>query len=229
MKKQLLLSRSLFGCLLLSLATPALPQKAQVVTIGYFPTTVISIDVPGAGTGALQGTVAIGVDAAGDVAGTYIDSMGADHGFVCLANGTIDTINVTGAGAGAGQGTVVTGIDSVGNIVGYYIPANGQVSGFVRATDGTINTIVVFIPTFAYGINSLGAVTGWVGGGSYAGFVLDPGSAGTLFYDSSGDETYGIAINTAGTVSGMYLDASHLSHGFVRSADGTTVTNFDPP
>ena len=94
----------------------------------------------------LQGTAAVGVDAAGDVAGTYIDSAKVRHGFVRAANGTITTFDAPGAGTNTGtqsksQGTVVTSMDSAGDVAGYYIDANIHHHGFIRTAGGTLTTI----------------------------------------------------------------------------------------
>jgi hypothetical protein len=39
--------------------------------------------------------------------------------------------------------------------------------------------------------------------------------------NGAGQGTVGSGINTAGDIAGYYLDASTVSHGFVRAADGT--------
>jgi hypothetical protein len=45
---------------------------------------------------------------------------------------------------------------------------------------------------------------------------------------SNGNGTIPIGLNSQGTVTGWYFDASHVGHGFLRSADGT-ITTFDAP
>jgi hypothetical protein len=35
-------------------------------------------------------------------------------------------------------------------------------------------------------------------------------------------------MNDSGTITGYYIDANNIFHGFVRAADGT-ITTFDPP
>jgi len=45
---------------------------------------------------------------------------------------------------------------------------------------------------------------------------------------SADQGTFGLGINTSGVISGEYLDANNVFHGFVRAADGT-LTSFDPP
>ena len=37
-----------------------------------------------------------------------------------------------------------------------------------------------------------------------------------------------LAINPAGTIPGQYIDASNVSHGYVRTSDGG-ITTFDAP
>ena len=66
----------------------------------------------GAGTGANQGTFAIGINTGGKIAGYYVDAGNASHGFVRTAAGVITAFNVTGAGAGANQGTFAAGINT---------------------------------------------------------------------------------------------------------------------
>jgi hypothetical protein len=80
------------------LASSQLPRAAAAQ--GTPGVTVF--DVTGAGTGMLQGTVAIGVDAAGDVVGEYFDKNDAAHGYVRSASGTVSTFDAPGAGSGSG-------------------------------------------------------------------------------------------------------------------------------
>jgi hypothetical protein len=223
---------------LLAFAAPALSQKAQSGTSGHFPTIVFTIDVPGAGTGALQGTYVKGIDTAGDVAGSYIDSNGAYHGFVLPAKGTFTTFDVANAGTGAGQGTFVTDVSPAGNISGYYIASGAFLipQAFVRATDGAIAPFEITSDrTTALGINSVGTATGVtfmpdgfvrLSDATITTFSVPiPGQTGPYaFYG-----TAGIAINAAGMIAGRYMDNNYISHGYVRSADGTTFTTFDPP
>jgi hypothetical protein len=55
--------------------------------------------------------------------------------------------------------------------------------------------------------------------------TVDAPGAGTGFRQG----TYGSGgINPAGAFSGYYVDASHVSHGFLRARDGT-ISTFDVP
>jgi hypothetical protein len=224
-RKLCLLAGSLLGCLVLAFSAPA-------VAGGTFTT----FDVSGAGTGALQGTFVKGIDAAGDVAGSYVDASGTSHGFVRAASGTITTFDVPGATTGKKQGTFVATIDPAGDIAGYYT-ASTQVCGFVRAANGTISTFAATTEvwqgegTEVSSISSVGAITGEDQLQSDA-FVRSSSGTITSFgipapgghYNYS---TAGIAINTAGVIAGKYVDNSGVSHGFVRSAAGA-ITTFDP-
>jgi hypothetical protein len=200
MKNRVLRSGFLFGGLLLALATSALPQGTSSFT---------TFEVPAAGTGALQGTTVIGIDTAGDVAGTYIDANSVYHGFVRAANGVITTFDAPGAGMTKGLGTLVLAMDTVGDVTGYYSAAPyGLTHGFVRTANGVITSFDATTSggnTAATGINSLGAVTG----NSYGpgGFVRSAGGAISTFAipvpgQSYSYSTAGIAINTAGVVAG---------------------------
>jgi len=60
-------------CLLFAMGTPA--QQG----IDDSKPTFIEFEAPGAGTGALQGTLGFGMNTAGSIAGSYIDSSGVYH------------------------------------------------------------------------------------------------------------------------------------------------------
>jgi uncharacterized membrane protein len=81
-----------------------------------------TIDVPGA----VKGTVANGINASGQIVGTYQDSVGF-HGFELTTKGIFITIDVPGAIAGT---TEAFGINSQGQISGFFTDSLG-VHGFV--------------------------------------------------------------------------------------------------
>jgi hypothetical protein len=149
------LSGTLLSCLLV-FALPALSQGTGTFT---------NITAPAAGTGSLQGTAVVGIDTAGDVAGTYIDAAGTSHGLLYSAAGTLTVIDVTGAITGKNMGTFATVINTAGEIAGYYTAVD-QNYGFVRAVDGTISTFAFATGgwqgegTEIFGINSGGTVIG---------------------------------------------------------------------
>ncbi len=99
---------------------------------------ITTFDVPGAGTGAFQGTLAANINKPGAIDGSYIDVSDVAHGFVRAADGAITTFDVPGAGTGAFQGTFPLGINEPGTITGYYIDNNDVIHGFLRTrTHGT--------------------------------------------------------------------------------------------
>jgi|CZKL01.1.fsa_nt_gi hypothetical protein len=165
---------------------------------------IIAYDVPGAGTGAWQGTIGIGINSNGAITGVYVDANNAAHGFLRTPEGKFTIFDAPGVGTGLGpcpiyywdygfQGTYPFGMNREGVIPGYFLDANNVYHGFLRRPDGKITTFEV-----------PGAGTG-------------PGQ-GTVFGD----------INPSGTVAGYYMDAASVSHGFLRSPDGR-FTKFDVP
>src|SRR5271157_5365536 len=209
--------------------------------------TFTTFDAPGAGTGAYEGTAPFGINAAGDIAGTYSVAGNVAHGFVRAADGTITEFDAPGAGTGNKQGTFPISINTAGAIAGYYSDATDVYHGFVRAANGMITE---FDPpgvgmgghagTIPTSINTAGAVTGGYTDAShvYHGFVRAadgmitefdaPGAGCAGSYKGFGSGTEPISINTAGAIAGNYTDASCVRHGFVRAANGT-ITSFDAP
>jgi len=105
--------------------------------------TFTEFDVPGAGTGAGQGTNISGINPAGTIVGFYVDLSGVNHGYVRAKDGTITTFDVPGAGTGSGQGTVVASINTPGDFDGWYIDGSGVAHGFLRSKHGGITTFDV--------------------------------------------------------------------------------------
>ncbi len=216
--------------------------------------TVTPINAPLAGTGATQGTFALNIDPTGSyVTGMYADSSNVYHGFLFqTANDTLTTIDVSGAGTTGHRGTIALGVNSAGTVVGTYITGSytdgtSYYYGFAQTLDGTVTTIEAPDAgtgnkdgTVAMGINASGEITGLFFATKQVpfGFVRD--TAGTLTefgVDCQGTSvtadcyaTVPASIDAAGDVTGTArsgLTASSVSHGFVRTADGT-ITTFDP-
>ena len=105
-----------------------------------------TFDAPGAGTGFAQGTFALNINPAGEIAGEYHDASNVCHGFVRAPDGTITTFDAPGAGTGSGQGTfpsTVVCLNPAGPISGATIDNSNVYHGFVRAPNGTITTFDV--------------------------------------------------------------------------------------
>ncbi len=117
-------------CLFFAVGTPA---QQETTEIDSSKPKFTEFEAPGAGTGPLQGTVGLGINTAGTIAGSYIDSSGVFHGFVRAAKGTITGFDASGA-----QRTLGWGINTAGVITGAYEDTSGVYHGFVRAANGTI-------------------------------------------------------------------------------------------
>jgi hypothetical protein len=109
---------------------------------------------------------------------------------------TFTSFNAPGAGTGAGQGTLAVGINSA---------SSASVVG-------------------AY-IDSKGAYHGFVRSGS--GTITDFNAPGAGTGAGQGTNLAGLSgINTAGTITGPYVDSKGLFHGYIRSTTGKfTILN----
>ena len=222
----------------------ASPQTAG----GSSSYTITSYDAPGADTTAEHGTVGIAIDAAGDIAGLYLDSNGATHGFERAASGAITDFDPPGAGTASTQGTFALSIDPGGNyITGMYADSGNSYHGYVRAANGTITDFDVsgagtggHRGTIPLSVNTGGVIAGIYTTGTslsgttfYHGFMRAANGTITTF-DAPGagtntaQGTAPSAINASGTITGTYADSSGVEHGFVRDASGT-ITSFDAP
>jgi uncharacterized membrane protein len=224
------------GALLLafaaSLATSGLVLSANA---NERKTAIITFDVPGA-----QGTFAYAISPQGAITGDYVDSGGVSHGFVRARDGTFITFDAPGAGTAPGQGTDAFSINPAGTITGYYNDANLLAHGFVRARNGAITAFDApgASQTFASNINPSGAIAGDYLDASnvYHGFVRAPNGAITTFDAPDAGTgflqgtltTTATGLNPAGAVTGYYLDASNVYHGFVRAPNGA-ITTFEAP
>src|SRR5216117_650130 len=144
--------------------------------------------------------------------------------------------------------TSPTGINEEGQITGCYLDANGQ-HGFVRDRDGQMVTFdpAGSIYTFPKSINSEGQITGGyqLPDKSTHGFLRERDGTIISFdaFDASvtprcpspndtdpNDLSPGtLAINSAGQITGWYVDSSRIEHGFLRQPDGTITAIDDDP
>jgi hypothetical protein len=235
--------------------------SVSVLASGSDSTTFTVFDIPGAGTSPLQGTVALSINAAGAITGTYADTNGVFHGFVRAPNGTITLVDAPDAGRmqvpyegsvpgnDVLPGTVPISINTAGDITGIYGDTNGYRHGFVRtAATGTIiefdvpgATTNYYGGTEPFSIDTAGDVTGFyetftnTNGIVKHGFVrfangtfvtFDVPGAGMA---GSNEGTAGLGINSAGAITGTYTDANETFHGFIRAANGTITAPIDVP
>lgn len=177
------------------------------VNAGQKKTTITTFDAPGAGTAAGLGTFANGMNDSGAITGFIRDANSARHGYLRAPNGTFTIFDDPNAGTcsvscgtiGNGQGTRGYAINPAGEIVGFYTDNSARCHGFVRAPNGTFAQIDA--PDAGRG----------------------PFPQGTF-----PSEFTPMGINPGGAITGFYVDASSVQHGFVR-ASGGKITEFDPP
>jgi len=173
---------------------------------GTKTTTITTFDAPGAGTRAGQGTFANGINTSGAIAGFIRDTNAARHGFLRAPDGAFTIFDDPAAGTcstscgtiGPGQGTRAYAINPFGVITGFYSDNSARCHGYVRAANGTFTQI-----------DAPDAGTGPFPQGTFPSEFTPAG------------------INPAGAITGLYVDASSVQHGFVRDPSGK-VTEFDP-
>ena len=133
--------------------------------------TVTAFDVPGAGTGAYQGTSCPGCKIAGNrwgaIAGTIVDANYVNHGFLRSVDGRSIVFDVPGAGTVGGQGTgcysdCPVALNDLAEMAGTLVDVNYVLHGYVRSPDGKIAT---FDPAGSTGtqpqaINNEGTIVG---------------------------------------------------------------------
>jgi hypothetical protein len=198
---------------------------------------IISFDPAGS-----QGTYPGCLSQTGVIVGTYYDASNVGHGFLRTPDGKITAFNVKGAGSGSGQGTFPYGNNAEGQITGTYADAVGVYHGFLRDRDGDITTLNVKGAgsggTIGGDINPKGEIAGYyVDANSVAhGFLRTP-SGKIVVFDAPGVGTapgqgtypsFCDALTPEGAITGVYLDANNVNHGFVRAPDGG-ITTFDVP
>jgi hypothetical protein len=215
------------------------------------PPVVKTFDAPGAGdNGATaQGTLGIGINDFGVIAGQLRDDNDVRHGYLRYPNGKFTVFDHPIAGTGPMQGTRVNDLNALGVVAGSVRDSNNFDQPYVRDPEGTYFTITTgSIPHFAGGNAGGINLTGTMVGNylsladdqsvffRYHGFILSPDHKITLF-DPPGSQVTEIAnhgiINDEGAVTGDYWtcskDLSSCSvHGFIRNPNGT-YTVIDVP
>jgi hypothetical protein len=176
-----------------------------------------NFDVPGSTT-----TILLGINDAGDFAGSDTPASGVQSGFVSLG-GVITEFTVPGATA-----TLAYQINSSNQAAGYYIDAAGITHGYYRDSDGSL----VFpidpagsVGTIVFGNNDSNYIVGRYpdASGITHGFVFIPPST-YITYDFPGSTFTSLnGINRAGLIVGCYLDSTGIEHGIqARLNPGTS-------
>lgn len=206
-----------------------------------------TFDVPG-GTIGTTNPVALNLEAA--IVGYYLDQNGVFEGFLRRPDGTFETWIGPGAcdatPATGCYGTAAFSINAFGTIAGSYEDNGGNFvdHGLVRSPQGKFTTFEApgasqgtGSPGSSVPINQFGAIAGYYIDASSVvhGYLRSPRGEFTTF-DVPGEGPQGIGcyndcsigLNDWGAITGYYLDANNVYHGFVRSPQGK-VTTFDAP
>jgi hypothetical protein len=220
------------GVFLVGLLPFALPVQAQPTSYSF-----TTIDEPN-NTPLAAFTSASGINDAGQIVGSYLDSSLVPHGFL-LSGGTYTTIDPPGTLATSVGGSGLAGINNAGQMVGLYADTTGNVHGFLDNA-GTFTPIddpsaPAGAQTRLTGISNAGAMVGNYsvgapGSGVTTGFSL-VGSTFTTIQDPNeiaGDGgTFVSGINSSGDIVGLYNFANQAdSHGFLLSGGVYSTLDF---
>ena len=171
---------------------------------------ITRFDVPGS----TNGTEAAGINNAGTIARGWFGPPNASfsQGFVRTSSGTFTTFDVPGALA-----TLGTAINGSGTVAGSYFTTAGS-QGFVRTSDGTITTFgKTGFGAEPFSINAAGTITGILVGSGSPAFLRTHGGTITAFKVSGATGTFAYCVNSSNAVTGSYIDANGVYHGFLRT------------
>jgi hypothetical protein len=167
---------------------------------GKFTTWIGPDACTGNGSEGCYGSAAFNINLFRIVVGGFEDNSGnfVNHGLIRRPDGTLTTFDAPGAGTGSYQGTgcpgCAPGLNQLGAIAGTYIDANSVQHGFLRSPDGTFAT-------------------------------FDAPGAGTGSYQGTGcPSDCPTSLNDLGAITGTYIDANFVFHGYLRSPNGNIVT-----
>ena len=191
-----------------------------------------TLDAPGAGTGAFQGTEPLSINDAGQVSGIYIDSANDIHGFVRDASGNYTSFDVPGA---INVETAI--LNQGGEIAGTYISFDSSTNcycnhGYVRDSLGHLKTFSV------PGASGLGTTTGAINkGGQITGTYFSATGAMPYARNAVGNiTTFAVSgfsfiagIEDNGDIVGAYFDGTNSTeYGWRRNSRGVISSFKDP-
>ena len=207
-----------------------------------------TFDVPGGTPGT---TTPIALNIEGAVVGYYLDQSGGFQGFLRNPDGTFASWTAPGGCTSTPSdgcyGTAAFGINVFGLIAGGYEDNSVNFVGhnFIRSPRGKFTSVTVAAagvggtgsPGSSVPINVFGEIASYYVDANYLVHGYVRSSSGEITtYDVPGAGPNGIGcfsdcsigLNDFGTVTGYYLDANNVYHGFVRNPKGK-VTSFDAP
>ena len=177
--------------------------------------------------GDVQSTIPQKINDAGDIAGDFIDSSGAESGFIRFRNGTFSPpIVFPGSN---GPVTQARGINNLGLVCGYFISDNFAHSYFLSGDTFTQFDAPGAVNTYVNAVNDAGNFAGSIdiAGPANEGFASINGNIVT-YGIPAGTVTTAYSINNSDQIVGSYFDGVAIYHGFLRSADGTLTFPIDP-
>ncbi len=165
-----------------------------------------------------------GIDAAGAVAGYFVDLTNfTEHGFLRAPDATFTVIDVPGAP----PGTAITAINARGETAGTFLNTQCSNHGFLRSPNGTFT--VFDVPAACSGcfqvagVNDAGTVAGTFQDGIDDSTQVFLRFADGTFTNFSPGNRSGYAlvagINSSNSVVGTYQDANGAPHGYLRSGN----------
>lgn len=175
------------------------------------PSTFIPENFPGA-----DQTQVIGINNAFDTAGFYIDSNGANQGFLKVGSRfqSVDFPDTTSVP----KVNQLLGLNAEQS-AGFYNDSAGNSHGYIRALRSGVFSVLT-IPdatsSTATGVNEAGQVSGFYTdkAGVTHGFLLSQGEFKRLnFPEATATQAFG--LNNQGQVVGSYTDSAGLIHGFI--------------
>jgi probable HAF family extracellular repeat protein len=172
-----------------------------------------------------DGTIAQGINDAGQVVGYYTDANGVAHGFL-YSNGNYVTVDASPSTVGLDEGTYLSGINDAGQIVGNYVNDNGGYGFLANPEPG--NTLKLDdAPQFT------GTVTGFGGGDSIDMTDINFATLAPLKYTPNAGNTGGTLTASDGTnTAKIALLGQYLAAGFSDAPDsgaGSVITYTPPP
>jgi hypothetical protein len=216
---------------ILGLGLSASAQKPRIITF----------DVPGAGTGAGQGTTPYYINDAGAITGWYADASGVNHGFLRAPDGKITApIDAPLAGNESGVGTTLFSVNRFGAIVGSSTANDQTCQSFLLAPHGTFT--IIHLPlrlasqcSWADNINDAGTIAGaYVDANSTVhGYLRAPNGTITAPIDGPGASTgdyngtyvpTGYGLNPSGEITGFACNDTTCNgflwaHGVITEVD----------
>jgi hypothetical protein len=164
-----------------------------------------------------------GVNNRGDLVGTLSTTSGDQLGFIDVGNvggtgGTVTEFSPPGASS-----TFGSGLNDLDQAVGVFTDASNVTHGYLRDADGTFTQLDFpgAVDTGANGINDTGEIVGNYftdSAGDGAGFIYESGAYYSFSFPGAVGYTDILGVNNAGDITGTYVDANGVQHGFIAIA-----------